>query len=110
MPQVVTLQDLRCISSMGVIKGTSWKVPQLEDSHYRFGTAPSDAATPGDGDGREAQLAALEELLSCLLARDAASESLENAKEVSLLLCKRGTLAVITMLISCCIKPSQQAI
>lgn len=85
MPQVVTLQDLGCITAMGVTKGTSWRVPKLEETHYRFGTAPQPGAASGSGRGEEAaeeEAAALELLLDALRAREEAADRQQAARAV----------------------------
>jgi hypothetical protein len=82
MPQVVTLRDMRCITGMGIIKGTSWCVPPLQDMHLRFGTAAPEPEAGRAGDGCAKDEAALEELLECLRTRDAAAKRAQAANEV----------------------------
>ncbi len=84
MPQVVTIQDMRCITAIGVIKGSSWRVPTLEENHFRFGTAPQPGAAGGSGRGEDAaeEEAALELLLEALRVRDEATERQQAVRAV----------------------------
>lgn len=84
MPQVVTLQDLRCITAIGVVKGTSWRVPSLEETHFRFGSAAGTAGGSGRAEAGEEEAAALEELVEALRAREEAAKELQAARAVSL--------------------------
>lgn len=42
---MVTLDDLQTMDGMGVIKGSSWKVPPLEDNPCRFAWCASHLGT-----------------------------------------------------------------
>ena len=47
--RMVTLDDLQTMDGMGVIKGSSWKVPPLEDNPCRFAWCASRLATQTKG-------------------------------------------------------------
>ena len=81
-PQIATLKDLRCITEMGVIKGSSLRFPPLADLTMRFGSGPlassaDDAAAVAE---KEANMAALADALK---DREGAEQRHQTVQKVS---------------------------
>ena len=81
VPQIGTLQDLRCITASGVTRGSSWRVPELTGTHCRFGSGAG-ASSAGAAAEVAEQEAAMEALAEALQAQEDAEQRQTAAQQV----------------------------
>ena len=81
MPQIGTLQDLRCITASGVTRGSAWRVPELTGTHYRFGSGAGASSAGAAAEAAE-QEAAMETLAEALKAQEDAEHRQAAAQQV----------------------------
>lgn len=81
MPQIMTLLDLRCITGMGVTKGSSLRFQALAEMPMRFGSGAGASSTGAAAEAAE-QEAAMEALAEALKAREEAEEEERLAQRV----------------------------
>ena len=81
MPQIGTLQDLRCITASGVTRGSAWRVPELTGTHFRFGSGAGASSAGAAAEAAE-QEAAMEALAEALKAQEDAEQRQAAAQQV----------------------------
>ena len=81
VPQIGTLQDLRCITASGVTRGSAWRVPELTGTHYRFGSGAGASSAGAAAEAAE-QEAAMEALAEALKAQEDAEQRQAAAQQV----------------------------
>jgi hypothetical protein len=77
----MTLLDLRCITAMGVIKGSSLCFPPLADLAMRFGSGPP-ASSAGAAAAEAEKEADLEALAEALKDREEAEQRHQTVQKV----------------------------
>ena len=81
MPQIGTLQDLRCITASGVTRGSTWRVPELAATHFRFGSGAGASSAGAAAEAAE-QEAAMRALAEALKAQEDAEHRQAAAQQV----------------------------